>query len=111
MWPCACFDPPLIFGTAQGEYIKKQFEGQPIEYCIVEDIGAPDAFDEAVKGVEAVAHTVRIGVSRINAAEDAYLLILQTAFAGFTFPLQRLRPRGARSSRRRRHGRHPQVDH
>lgn len=42
---------------SQGEYIVKQFPGQPFEYTIVEDIGAPDAFDEAVKGVEGVAHT------------------------------------------------------
>ena len=41
----------------KGEYLVNLFKGKPFEYVIVEDIGADGAFDEAVKGVDAVAHT------------------------------------------------------
>ena len=41
----------------KGDYLAKLFEGQPFEYVIVEDIGTDGAFDEAVKGIDAVAHT------------------------------------------------------
>lgn len=43
----------------QGEYIKKQFSGQPFDYAIVKDIGAPGAFDACLQeaGIEGVAHT------------------------------------------------------
>ncbi|KAL7412576.1 D-lactaldehyde dehydrogenase [Mrakia frigida] len=43
--------------VAKGDYLKNLFKGKPFSYVIVEDIGKPDAFDEAVKGVEGVVHT------------------------------------------------------
>ncbi|GHJ85946.1 hypothetical protein NliqN6_2348 [Naganishia liquefaciens] len=42
----------------KGEYLKNLFKGVgQFEYVIVEDIADPNAFDEAVKGVEGIAHT------------------------------------------------------
>lgn len=45
----------------KGEYLKDLFKDSkvPFEYVIVKDIAEPNAFDEAVKGVDAVAHTAR----------------------------------------------------
>ncbi|WRT68379.1 uncharacterized protein IL334_005355 [Kwoniella shivajii] len=42
----------------KGEYLVNLFEGKKgkFEYAIVEDIGVDGAFDEAVKGVDGVAH-------------------------------------------------------
>ncbi|KAL7416415.1 putative dihydrokaempferol 4-reductase [Mrakia frigida] len=58
----ALFDQGFkIVGTVRsnekGDYLKELFKGKPFEYVIVEDVGKDDAFDEAVKGVEAVVHT------------------------------------------------------
>lgn len=42
----------------KGEYLVNLFKGQgDFEYAIVEDIAEPSAFDEAVKGVDGIAHT------------------------------------------------------
>lgn len=45
--------------STQGEYLKKQFVGQPFTYAIVKDIAAPGAFDACLQeaGIEGVAHT------------------------------------------------------
>ncbi|KAG8998308.1 methylglyoxal reductase (NADPH-dependent) gre2 [Tulasnella sp. JGI-2019a] len=42
----------------KGEYLAKVFENEPgkFEYVIVEDMQAPNAYDEAVRGVDAVEH-------------------------------------------------------
>ncbi|KAG8998327.1 methylglyoxal reductase (NADPH-dependent) gre2 [Tulasnella sp. JGI-2019a] len=48
-----------VRSQAKGEYLKKLSENEPngkFEYIIVEDIQAPNAFDEAVKSVDAVEH-------------------------------------------------------
>jgi len=44
---------------AKGEYLKRKFAkyGDKLEIVAVEDITAPGAFDESVKGVDAVLHT------------------------------------------------------
>lgn len=42
----------------KGQYLKKLFDGVgEFEYVIVEDIANADSFDEAVKGVQGIAHT------------------------------------------------------
>lgn len=51
-----------VRSTAKGEYLKKKLSdisggGGKFEYVIVEDIEAPNAFDEAVKDVDAILHT------------------------------------------------------
>ncbi|EIM22277.1 D-lactaldehyde dehydrogenase [Wallemia mellicola CBS 633.66] len=51
-----------VRSTEKGEYLKKKLSdisggGGQLEYDIVEDIEAPNAFDEAVKGVDAILHT------------------------------------------------------
>ncbi|ORY35474.1 dihydrokaempferol 4-reductase [Naematelia encephala] len=47
-----------VRSTGKGEYLKNLFKehGDSFEYVIVKDIGEDGAFDEAVKGVDAVAH-------------------------------------------------------
>ena len=48
-----------VRSTAKGEYLKKIFSesGDNLEYSIVEDIVAPNAFDQAVSDVDAIIHT------------------------------------------------------
>lgn len=52
-----------VVGTVRsdekGQYLKKQFSkhGDKFSFVIVEDVGKEDAFDEAIKGIDAVAHT------------------------------------------------------
>ncbi|RSH88686.1 methylglyoxal reductase (NADPH-dependent) gre2 [Saitozyma podzolica] len=47
-----------VRSTAKGEYLAKLFAGKgDFEYVLVEDITKDGVFDEAVKGVDAVAHT------------------------------------------------------
>jgi len=47
-----------VRSTEKGEYLKKLFDGVgEFEYVIVEDIAKPGAFDDAVKGVDGIAHT------------------------------------------------------
>ncbi|CDZ96967.1 d-lactaldehyde dehydrogenase [Phaffia rhodozyma] len=46
-----------VRSAAKGDYLKDLFKGKPFSYVIVEDIGKDGAFDEAVKGVQGVAHT------------------------------------------------------
>ncbi|BGP57958.1 hypothetical protein JCM8202_002143 [Rhodotorula sphaerocarpa] len=42
----------------KGEYLKQLFQGEgEFDYVIVEDVEAPGAFDEAIKGVDAFLHT------------------------------------------------------
>ena len=45
-----------------GQHLRKTFAkyGDKFELVEVEDITAPGAFDEAVKGIDVVAHTVRL---------------------------------------------------
>ncbi|ORY26767.1 putative D-lactaldehyde dehydrogenase [Naematelia encephala] len=44
--------------NAKGDYLKNLFEGKgEFEYVIVEDIAKPGAFEQAVKGVQGIAHT------------------------------------------------------
>ncbi|KAF5312061.1 hypothetical protein D9619_003767 [Psilocybe cf. subviscida] len=49
-----------VRGTSKGEYLKNYFTalgyGDKFEYVIVEDIAKEGAFDEAVKGVDGIAH-------------------------------------------------------
>ncbi|KZV76077.1 NAD-P-binding protein [Peniophora sp. CONT] len=48
-----------VRSASKGNHLKKQFAsfGDKFEVKVVEDITAPGAFDDAVKGVEIVAHT------------------------------------------------------
>ncbi|CAD6566020.1 MAG: methylglyoxal reductase (NADPH-dependent) gre2 [Tremellales sp. Tagirdzhanova-0007] len=47
-----------VRSTSKGEYLEKLFKGEGrFDYVIVEDITQDGGFDEAVKGVDAVAHT------------------------------------------------------
>lgn len=51
-----------VRSTAKGDYLVRKLNevsggGGKFEYVIVEDIEAPDAFDEAVKGVDGIMHT------------------------------------------------------
>ncbi|KZO93873.1 NAD(P)-binding protein [Calocera viscosa TUFC12733] len=48
-----------VRSASKGAYLKKLFEkeGEKFEYVVVEDITKDGAFDEAVKGVQAVLHT------------------------------------------------------
>ncbi|KAJ9098876.1 hypothetical protein QFC19_006214 [Naganishia cerealis] len=47
-----------VRSTEKGEYLKNLFtDVGDFEYVIVEDIADPHAFDEAVKGVDGIAHT------------------------------------------------------
>lgn len=47
-----------VRSTEKGKYLKRLFDGVgDFEYVIVEDIADPHAFDEAVKGVDGIAHT------------------------------------------------------
>jgi len=48
-----------VRSKSKGDYLVDLFKGskQKFDYVIVEDISAEGAFDEAVKGVDAVAHT------------------------------------------------------
>jgi len=48
-----------VRSQSKGDYLKKVFEtyGGKFEYCIVEDIEKEGAFDAAVQGIDAVAHT------------------------------------------------------
>lgn len=106
----------------KGEYLAKQFAGQPFEYAIVEDIGAPGAFDAVVAGVDAVAHTVRLPallpflpLAPCPRVKELTKRVLCGGFScatpGLAIPLQRRGPRGAHPARRRRHARDPQGCH
>jgi len=48
-----------VRSSPKGDYLKEVFKayGDKFSYLIVEDIGKPGAFDAAVKGVDAIAHT------------------------------------------------------
>jgi len=47
-----------VRSTEKGEYLKNLFKGVgDFEYVIVEDIANPASFDEAVQGVDGIAHT------------------------------------------------------
>ncbi|KAG8762782.1 methylglyoxal reductase (NADPH-dependent) gre2 [Ceratobasidium sp. 428] len=46
-----------VRSTSKGEYLVKQLKSDRFSHVIVEDIAKDGAFDEAVKGVDAVAHT------------------------------------------------------
>ncbi|KZT58723.1 NAD(P)-binding protein [Calocera cornea HHB12733] len=48
-----------VRSAPKGDYLKKLFEkeGEKFEYVVVDDITKDGAFDEAVKGVQAVLHT------------------------------------------------------
>ncbi|KAL7411337.1 D-lactaldehyde dehydrogenase [Mrakia frigida] len=46
-----------VVGTVRREYLVNLFKGKPFTYKIVKDIAEPHAFDEAVKGVQGIAHT------------------------------------------------------
>ncbi|KAG8702660.1 methylglyoxal reductase (NADPH-dependent) gre2 [Ceratobasidium sp. 395] len=46
-----------VRSTSKGEYLVKQLKSDSFSYVIVEDIAKDGAFDEAVKGVDVVAHT------------------------------------------------------
>ena len=49
-----------VRSDAKGEFLAKLFEKEGLngfEYCIVEDVEPEGAFDEAVKGCDAVLHT------------------------------------------------------
>lgn len=41
---------------AKGEYLVKKLNNDKFSYVVVEDVEKEDGFDEAVKGVDAVAH-------------------------------------------------------
>ncbi|KAG8773873.1 methylglyoxal reductase (NADPH-dependent) gre2 [Ceratobasidium sp. 428] len=46
-----------VRSTSKGEYLVKQLKSDRFSYVIVENIAKDGAFDEAVEGVDAVAHT------------------------------------------------------
>ena len=48
-----------VRSNEKGDYLKELFAryGDKFEYCIVEDLEKEGAFDEAVKGVQGIAHT------------------------------------------------------
>lgn len=48
-----------VRSTSKGEYLKKTF-GNKFEYAIVPDMEEPNAYDNAVPGVEAVVHTASV---------------------------------------------------
>ncbi|KAI0153672.1 dihydrokaempferol 4-reductase [Pestalotiopsis sp. NC0098] len=56
-----------VRSPAKGQYLKHLFRDKAgwFEYCIVEDISKPDAFDQAVKDVDGVAHMASLNVKRI----------------------------------------------
>ena len=49
-----------------GQHLRKTFEKYEDKFELVEvkEIASPGAFDEAIKGINVVAHTVRISSSR-----------------------------------------------
>jgi len=48
-----------VRSDSKGQYLKKQFSkyGDKFSFVIVEDVGKEGAFDDAIKGIDAVAHT------------------------------------------------------
>ena len=64
-----------VRSAQKGEYLKKYFEkyGDKFELVEVKDIAALGAFDEAIKGIYIVAHTVRI--SSVREYEECSLTI------------------------------------
>lgn len=47
-----------VRSSEKGDYLKDLFKGKgEFDYVIVKDIAEPNAFDEAVKGVQGIAHT------------------------------------------------------
>ncbi|KZT50819.1 NAD(P)-binding protein [Calocera cornea HHB12733] len=65
-----------VRSTSKGEWMKSKFAsfGAKFEYSIVEDISKEGAFDEALKGVDAVLHTATpIPDNWIGTYESVYL--------------------------------------
>lgn len=58
----------------KGRYLKEYFKpfGEKLEVVVVEDISKPGAFDEAVKGVDAIAHTASPFHSNVEDPRDFY---------------------------------------
>ncbi|KAI6107410.1 hypothetical protein EV401DRAFT_2003366, partial [Pisolithus croceorrhizus] len=73
-----------VRSAQKGEYIRKYFAdyGEKLELVVVEDITKEGAFDEAVKGVDAIAHTaspVFAGGDMVEIAVKGTIGVLQSA--------------------------------
>jgi len=57
-----------VRSSSKGEYLVKLFEehGDRFSYVLVEDMSIDNAYDEAVKGVDAVAHTASPAVLNVH---------------------------------------------
>ncbi|ORX38574.1 D-lactaldehyde dehydrogenase [Kockovaella imperatae] len=71
-----------VRSESKGEYLKKLFKNDgDFDYVIVDDIAKDGAFDEAVKGVDAVAHTASpFYVTNIKSTDE----LIQPALHGTT---------------------------
>lgn len=49
-----------VRSASKGDYIASVFGTDRFEYCIVPDMEAPGAYDDAVKGVDAIEHTAAV---------------------------------------------------
>ncbi|KAI6167371.1 hypothetical protein EDD17DRAFT_1468946 [Pisolithus thermaeus] len=78
-----------VRSAQKGRYIRKYFAdyGEKLELVVVEDITKAGAFDEAVKGVDAVAHTASPVFSG-GQSSDMTLLPVETAVKGTIRVLQ-----------------------
>ncbi|KDQ17960.1 hypothetical protein BOTBODRAFT_29279 [Botryobasidium botryosum FD-172 SS1] len=82
-----------VRSLAKGDYLKNLFKAHEprFQYVIVTDMSDPDAFDDAVTGVDAVAHTASPATLR---APDAQALI-KPAVAGTLNILESVKKHGS----------------
>ncbi|KAK7687131.1 hypothetical protein QCA50_009634 [Cerrena zonata] len=75
-----------VRSEAKGEHIKKLFSqyGDKLEIVIVDDITKEDAFDEVVKGVDAIEHTASPFHFNVSDPQE----LIRPAVAGTTSVLQ-----------------------
>lgn len=71
-----------VRSASKGDFVAKVIQSDRFEYCIVPDMESPNAYDEAVVGMDAVEHTASIVKSVDGDPDGSYFRLILPRLQG-----------------------------